>query len=258
MSKPKEIKEGSVWSSNSFGDFRIVKKTNSMNIYIEFIDTGFAVKVQASQVRNGNIKDLLMPSVCGVGFIGRGKHKSRGSKLEVNLYTVWVNMIYRCYSSELNRLHPSYDECTVSKDWHNYQNFADWFYSLGINNLDGLFLDKDLKNPNNKEYSKDSCIFVSRCVNNFTTSRDSLRGSLMLGVSMPRGCVSYIARCWNPETKTRERLGAFKTEIDAHMAWRHAKSKGALYLSSIQENPEVRAAILNWKEALDCGLIHQY
>lgn len=256
--KPKLVTVGSVWESNRYGNFEVVRYINAMNVIIKFNKTGFTVKVQASQVRNGNIKDLMLPSVCGVGYIGGTKYKSKGSRFEVDTYTAWVNMINRCYNEKLSSKYPAYKDCTVCHEWHNFQNFAEWVISKGIKSLNGFYLDKDLKIPGNKTYSPKACMFVSRDVNNFTTDRSMLRGEYLIGVTTGRGFKGYMARCWNTKTGEREYLGLFSSEIEAHLAWRKAKSDSAKHLADMQKSGEARDAILTWKRALDSEQIHLY
>lgn len=256
--KSMPITVGSIWKSNGYGTFEIVEYINHYNVVIRFTGTGFTTKVQAVQVRHGGIKDPLMPSICGIGFIGGTKYKSRGTSLEVKLYAVWANMIHRCYDPYRLNTYSTYMDCFVCDEWHNFQNFADWFYSKGIGSVEGLFIDKDLKYPGNKIYSPDKCVFVSRDVNNFTTDRGALRGKYLIGVTRKPECKDFTARCHNPETGERDVLGVFDSEIDAHIAWRRAKSNGAKYLASIQDRADVAEAIMSWKKALDDEIIHPY
>lgn len=79
------------------------------------------------------------------------------------LYTVWSNMIGRCYDTKVKSYH-SYGGIgiTVCDEWRNdFKVFYDWAISNGWEK--GLELDKDIKGGN--IYSPDYCLFVTREVN---------------------------------------------------------------------------------------------
>jgi len=80
------------------------------------------------------------------------------------LYSVWRNMISRCYNKNV----PSYkryggNEVKVCDEWlNNFKTFYDWSILNGWKK--GLELDKDIKG-NGKLYSPNTCIFVTTKVN---------------------------------------------------------------------------------------------
>jgi hypothetical protein len=61
---------GKVCKSKSSGDFKIVEYNNKTNVKIQFINTGYEAVVELGSIRNGGVKDLYLPSVCGVGVSG--------------------------------------------------------------------------------------------------------------------------------------------------------------------------------------------
>lgn len=73
-------------------------------------------------------------------------------------------MLRRCYDKEFQLKNKSYQGCTVCEEWHNFQNFAEWFYQ---NYFDGACLDKDLLCCGNKTYSPDKCCLITRSLNSF-------------------------------------------------------------------------------------------
>ncbi len=99
-------------------------------------------------------KDLYLPSVRGVGFIGEGVYRASISGVETEAYKSWARMLTRCYSAYT---HPAYAGCTVCEEWHNFQNFAKWHED---NYIKGYHLDKDTKVVGNKMYSPDTCQFI--------------------------------------------------------------------------------------------------
>ena len=58
---------GKVYKSLNSGDFKIVKYNDARNVEIQFVNTGFETSAQLTNLRNGNVKDRLTPSVYGVG-----------------------------------------------------------------------------------------------------------------------------------------------------------------------------------------------
>ena len=72
-------------------------------------------------------------TVHGVGYRGIGMYKDE------RIYTRWVNMLKRCYSQFSDTY---YEDVFVNKNWHNFQNFAEWYSE---NYVEGFVLDKTLR-----------------------------------------------------------------------------------------------------------------
>lgn len=142
------------YTSNNYGDFRIINYMNARNVYIEFIATGYRLMVFADCIKKGTVKDRLMPFVQGVGFMGEGRYSAKHKA-----YKVWSHMLTRCYCSKYHKIQPSYKSCTVSTVWCDFQEFAKWF---DVNYIEGYHLDKDIKIDGNRVYSPDTCIFVKQ------------------------------------------------------------------------------------------------
>lgn len=162
---PKDIEVGSIFESKNAGEFKIVEYINSTKIKVEFINTGFNLTTNSSSIRKGQIKDKLNPSVEGVGFIGDGHYNKKNN---LDAYTCWHSMIQRSYSKIFHKGNPTYKDCSVCFEWHNFQNFAPWFYeniSIEKNSLD-----KDIKIKGNRVYSPETCCFVSQKENSQNVS----------------------------------------------------------------------------------------
>jgi len=152
-----------IYNSNNFGQFKVLNYTNANSVEIEFLDTGYKTIAEASQIRRGEVKDKLSPTVYGVGFFGDGEHKAIIKGKMSKPYSTWMNMISRCYTAKYQVKQPTYIGCSVAVEWHDFQNFAEWFE---INYVEGYHLDKDCKIEGNKIYSPENCLFVSRKENN--------------------------------------------------------------------------------------------
>ena len=100
-------------------------------------------------------------TVYGVGFLdGLEPHLDKGL---YEVYTIWKNMLKRCYSEVHLTLFPSYRGCYVAEEWHSLKTFKDWVESQPRKS--GWHLDKDLMVAGNKEYGPEVCSFVPHQIN---------------------------------------------------------------------------------------------
>lgn len=174
----KKLIVGSVHPTKNSGDIIVTAYGGSNNVDAMFVDTGFKVHTHAHNIRSGSIrdkslhlqtikrtiKDPLRPRVFGVGFIGVGPY-SRSDHL--NIYAVWNSMLARCYSEKRQLKSPTYVGCTVDKEWHNFQNFAEWYLE---NCFKGCHVDKDIKIKGNRIYSPRTCMMATPLENSAESS----------------------------------------------------------------------------------------
>lgn len=161
MKTPKDMDVGSIHETNNHGSVKVIDYSGSANVTVKFLNTGYVKKCQSSAIRLGAIKDKLDKSVYGVGCIGDGEHNVISNGKQERKYKIWIAMLQRCYSEDLQKRDVAYKGCTVCDEWHNYQNFADWYESNYPS--DGLVyeIDKDIKVDGNKVYSPETCLFVT-------------------------------------------------------------------------------------------------
>lgn len=178
-----------------------------------------------------------------------------GTRRKTREYTLFYNMLYRAdvYRSDPKR--QTYKDCEVSKNFRDYQFFAEWCNAQnGFLNKDenGDFweLDKDILTKGNKLYSEDTCIFVPKKINSFFVKADSLRGSNPIGVA---DCASklnpYTANVTNPFTKGLEYLGCFPTKETAFEAYKQGKHNIAVRLAELYKHEvskEVYEILVNY------------
>jgi len=144
-------------------------------------------------------------TICGIG-INDSDYVTKKCKI----YKKWRAMFQRCYSDKYQERFPWYKGCSVAKEWHLFSNFKKWMESQ---DWEGKALDKDLIKYGNKIYSPETCLLVTRDVNNFFNSRGAVKGKYPIGVHFLNvNGSSYIqASCSNPD-KTRKRYKKlFKT-----------------------------------------------
>ena len=162
---PQDLKAGTTHHTNSFGALTIIEYISARKIIVQFIATGYQTTAAGKEIRDGKVKDKLHPSVCNVGFIGDGEYRAKRNKVHTPQYRSWSSMIKRCYSSSAMIHRPNYFDCTVRKDWHNFQNFAKWYDENHPNDGKAYVLDKDIKVKGNRVYSPETCLFVSNAEN---------------------------------------------------------------------------------------------
>lgn len=158
---PIDMNAGCRHKSRNFGWVEVVKYHNAFNVEVVFLNTMQLYTFEAGNIRKGNIKDLMQPTVCDVGFIGKGPHKVRVDNKLTKAYQTWSDMMKRCYSPKRQEKQPTYTGCLVCDDWHNYQNFAEWYCENLPDDSLRYEVDKDIKKPGNKVYSPEFCTIVS-------------------------------------------------------------------------------------------------
>ena len=154
----KEKYEGTVWSSDKYGEYIVINYINTRKVAIKFLSTNYSYYTTMCRIKRGGVKDYLAPSVCGVGYVGEGSFKPSIKGLDSKSYKVWHCMLQRCYDESILGRYPTYKGCSVADEWHNFQNFAKWFED---NYIEGYQLDKDSLVEGNKIYSEDTCTFIS-------------------------------------------------------------------------------------------------
>jgi hypothetical protein len=187
------------------------------------------------------VKNLLKPHLYTLGFQGIGRYSSTKDK---KAYSVWASMLQRCYCTKFHIKHPSYINCTTRDEWHNFQNFAKWFYKES-NFEKGLQLDKDLIVQGNSVYSEKTCIFVSPSVNLAITDTKAKRGRYKPGVSFHKGANKFQAGYKNGKGK-RLHIGTYNTESEAYEEYKNHKYKALKKLALQQNNETVKRGLLSW------------
>ena len=211
---------GKVCKSLNSGDFKVLKYNDARNVEIQFLSTGYCKVAEMKEVRNGNIKDPYLPSVCWVGVVGT-KYPSSESRRNTKEYKLWKSMLTRCYSDTYKKKHSTYEGCEVSDNFKSYEYFYEWCNSQ-IGFKDGFHLDKDLLIKGNKVYSENTCIFIPKEINSLLTKSTASRGKHLIGVNWNKKNKAFIAQVSKNKRK-QEYLGSFNTETEAFNAYKKAK-----------------------------------
>ena len=216
---------------NNFGsEMIIVEYRGALDIDVYFPQYDWIARdKQYSKFKNGNIKCPYERRVFGIGYLGEGKYKMSENGKDTRVYDTWKSMLQRCYDSKYHKKRPTYKDCEVSEELHNFQNFAKW-YEDNYYEVEGerMCLDKDILVKGNKIYSPETCIFVPNTINLLFTKSDKARGKSVIGTHC---CINgkYQVRCSliNPKTgkSKQEHLGYYDTQGKAFEVYKYYKEK---------------------------------
>lgn len=177
----------------------------------------------------------------GVGIrLGSPTTDSSGKKLKS--YSVWQDMLRRCYNEVERYKFPSYKGCTVSFEWLTYENFKDWFDS---NHQEGYQLDKDLLGDG-KLYSSDTCCMLPQELNKFLVG---VGNSVNFRLANQKS-VKYCSRIKTGKN-VEKHLGTFDTPEEALEVYNRAKKQLATayaieYYNNSAIKERVYKALLNF------------
>lgn len=239
------VRVGDIIVTNKGGSCMVTDYENKHNITVQFLDKHqHVVRTSATSLTRGTVRNPFQPTLYGVGFCGVGKHLVSKSGKVLSAYNCWSDMLRRSYDKKLHIKLPRYKECFVSPDWHNFQVFAEWYYSQYKE--DGWYLDKDILYKGNKEYSSRTCSFVPQEINSLITQKNASRGAFPLGVT--RSDYGYY-RVHINLGRGSVCLGRFDSVEDAFLAYKTSKE---LYVKSVAEKYKYRiteecyTALVNW------------
>lgn len=212
-------KVGEIKINSKGTPMKIIAYRSNNDVDIEFLDDFHYIKEHQtySNFNRGVIKNPYDKTVCGIGYIGVGEHMARNSnthKLE-RIYQIWAALIDRCYRNE--EKYPAYcNKCEVCDEWHNYQNFADWYIENEYRCDGRLHIDKDILHPNCNLYSPENCLLVPQRINMLFMNKPNDRG-------LPNGikkCASGYLAIYN-----HKELGIYKTLEEAFSVYASYKEK---------------------------------
>lgn len=211
-------------------DMIIINYISNVNIDVKFLNNNsIRYKKGYKEFKNGNIKNLYHPEIYNVGYCGDGVYTATKHPKH---YNVWRSMLKRVYNKK-GEHYKYYESIIVCENWHNFQNFAEWFDN---NYKEGFELDKDILIKGNKVYSPETCCFVPQEVNKLFTKRRSERGDTPIGVSEYTGGKYSAQFTHNSEHK---HIGVFNTLEEAFQAYKTAKEQ------------HIKEVADKWKDKID-------
>lgn len=239
------VEIGQVYTNSLGSSYEIIEILPDTMCRIKFLDSfGYEKVVKRNDAKKG-IRNPYHRIVAGVGYVGEGEYTADKNR---KVFTLWSNMLVRCYDEESLIKQPTYLGCTVAEKWHCFQNFAAWCLNnkTYIDNPDWC-LDKDVLVKGNKLYSEETCAFVPRDINNMFTLRIRKRGDCPVGVHWDNKKEKYVAQV--NKNKSRKFLGYFDNPTSAFRVYKEAKEE---YIKEVAEmwkekiDYPVYTALLNW------------
>ena len=234
---------GEKYTTNEGYEVEITKYISNGEVEVTF-ENGFKVECQFIRIKKGKIKNPYHKSVHGVGFFGAGNYRSINDKISIKSYKTWTCMIKRCYDKKEQDRTPTYKGVTVCEEWHNFQNFAEWFENnFNPEYMESWHLDKDIICNDCKIYSPDTCCFVPHEINMQFTERTR---RYLTGIS--KAGKSFAVQISINGKKIF--LGHFKTIKEASFAYQKArkeciKTLAEKYKSKLPE--QVYQALINYQ-----------
>lgn len=242
--------EGEIFPTKRSGNLRIVKYIKSNEVLVEFVSTKYRATTTMNRINNGRVKDPYYPIIFGFGYFGEGEYTAidRKTNLISKCYISWTEMIKRAYSKEHKKTLPTYDRCTIHKEWGNYQIFSEWYYqNLPKTKIDNqkYDLDKDLLSNKIKTYSPKTCCLLPHCINVAMTTKSG--GKYKYSGVRPehKKFIALITKRNKPY-----RLGLSNTEDEAYEIYKMAKESYIRELAAEYRDyilPNAYDALLNFK-----------
>lgn len=153
--------------TNNAGSKFVAYAKRANKFKVRFNSSGYEAEVYIENARKGKVNDPYDLSVLDIGYLGEYQkvHYWRSAK------QLWSNVMKRCYNPKDYMGY--YGRAFVDSRWHCFANFLEDIAELPNfdNWLEGkaggepFNLDKDLKFPGNKIYSREACMFVSEYEN---------------------------------------------------------------------------------------------
>ena len=176
MGQLKQNRVGEINYNNFGSKMEIIKYNKSNDIDVYFEEYNWSIKnISYQSFKEGTLSCPYEKRTYKVGYLGAGKYKTRENNKKTKVYILWSDLLRRCYCVENKNI--TYKDCSVCDEWHNFQNFAQW-YEDNYYEIEGqcMALDKDILYKGNKIYSPNTCVFVPRKINNLFTKRQNQRG----------------------------------------------------------------------------------
>ena len=156
-------------------------------------------------------------------------------------YSRWSNMLERCYSEKAKEYNLSYDDCYVCDSWLYFSYFKSWMISQDWKHKE---LDKDILIQGNKVYSPETCCFVPKIINNILARNRRVKTKSLVGVGFDKRSKRFNATCSINDKANH--IGCFKTEREAHEAYKEFKYNYIAAMAETQPEP-IKSALLKWE-----------
>lgn len=239
---------GKTFKSNQGSYCVVVEYVDCYNVRVKFLDeNSHECFIPLSDLRRGEFKNPYFPSVFGVGYVGVGHFKPYVDGKVTQEYSCWLSMMERNYCKDREAKYPSYTDCYVSKNWHNFQNFAEWYTSQKFYGAE-YHLDKDVLVSGNKVYSEETCSLVPVEINNLLISPKKNKGKYPTGVCLKKSTGKFVVQI--KKFGKAVHVGYFNTIDEAKIAYKKEKEKYVKEVAVIWKDKvdqRVFNSLINWK-----------
>lgn len=162
---------GKIFENNLGQKYKVIDYKNSKEVQIEYLETGSKTWITTGHINDGENKDPFTKSKLGY-YVGQGPYKTVENGSDSLAYSRFKSMFSRCYDEKQLLREPTYRDCEVCEEWHNFQNFAKWFEENWYEYDYKLELDKDLLSNGSKLYSPETCVFLPKSINSALKNND--------------------------------------------------------------------------------------
>jgi hypothetical protein len=236
---------GENFITNEGYKIEIIECFGTNNCTVKFENGIKLINRRYEDIKRGEISNPNNRTINNIGYFGVGNYLSSINGVKQKHYSVWVDMIRRCYDEKMHIKNPTYKNCLVCNEWHNFQNFAKWFEDNFINDCQ---LDKDILIKGNKLYSPKTCLFVPHKINYLLLKYDAKRGEYPIGVNYHKRIKKFRSNVSiNGKAK---RLGYFDTPEEAFNIYKIAKEQEIKKLANIYKETitkECYEALINYQ-----------
>ena len=230
---------GKEFETNNCGKCFIIDYYGRNNVLVKFVEYPCKVRCCLGDLKRGNVKNPMKPSVFGKGYLGVGKYLPS----DRDYYILWKSLLQRVLDNKYQEDRPTYKGVTMDDEWLNFQNFAAWcdtqeFFNVEDTKGKPYQLDKDILIKGNKVYSPNTCCFVPSQINSALITCKARRGDNPVGVSYNKVKMKFVAHITLGDGK-RKHLGCFADAITAFQVYKTAKEA---YIKDVAEK---------WKGKID-------
>jgi hypothetical protein len=218
-----------VFEIKKYGKLKILgiydKEPKKSKRYVcEFLDTGFQTVSKLGHIKDGCVKDYLLPDICEIASVGYVKTPENNP-----CYKFWDGIIRRCTGRVSEECSIIYKGVTISERWRRFDHFLDDLKDLigfkeCIENGVKWDVDKDLLIYGNKLYSKETCCIIPGTINAFFTNNQRRRNtSGYIGVSRVGKTNKWAS--WIRSEGKNKHLGNYATPSEAYEVYHKEKIK---------------------------------
>lgn len=224
----KKFHEGCIYNTKFGGPLIVLEYRDKFHVRIKFLDqAGYETIANIDNILSGNVKNPFALNKYG-GYYGVGPYTSVQF---MNVYKVWEGVLRR--TNPLYNSQNSYSNTTISEEWRNFQNFADWYvkYRSLLNPNYIYHIDKDILQWNQKIkiYSSNTCCLVPKELN------EALVGLHLSRIeNLPVG-VQVNGNKYSPYMTVKEDkkyLGIYDTPEEAFLSYKKNKES---YIKELAE-----------------------